>query len=312
MLSKASSSALLATPFSNFSYWLTGETVDTISGYEAVFSPLTTTDPRTSTGSCLSVLNSSVTALQCAGCTNRSPNNVTVNATDTDGSPITAVETTLMVRWQAADEAIFAKATSPSRGLSGGQKATIGVGIAVGVLLVAGVLGMFILVRRNRAASRPFPRQDIVDNTELHGDGNGIELLGQSENRPRVQIPPPTYGNTDPKHPSTSSPRQVISPLSPAEPPPYSPQERGDTPAVYQETRSTEVNSLVRPPPEAGERLGSSSSNEAFRLREEDRLLNERRASLRETLRLLDEDERLRTEQEAVRRRLAELEKERG
>ena len=69
------------------------------------------------------------------------------------------------------------------------------------------------------------------------------------------------------------------------------------------------MNSLVRPPPEAGERLGSSSSNEAFRLREEDTLLNERRASLRETLRLIDEDERLRTEQEAVRRRLAELEK---
>ena len=45
------------------------------------------------------------------------------------------------------------------------------------------------------------------------------------------------------------------------------------------------------------------------RLREEDRLLDERRASLRETLRLLDEDERLRTEQEAVRHRLAELEK---
>lgn len=117
------------------------------------------------------------------------------------------------------------------------------------------------------------------------GDGNAIELQGGEA----VQVPSPTYGNTQHSSPF----QEIISPLSPAEPPPYSPQERGNASAVSLKARPKATIGAIRSRTEAGPRLGTASRSEAFRLRE--RLLNERRASLRKTLRLLDEDQRLRT-----------------
>lgn len=179
------------------------------------------------------------------------------------------------------------KATSPSSGLSASQKTYLGVGVTLGVLRLAVVVGMFILVRRKRAARHTSRRKsfgglpgDTVYEAELHGDGTAMELQGgdvvsdaprhQRENRPQVQVPPPTYGNV--KLPLTSSPREVIRLLSTAEPPPYSPQERGSTPAVTQGPMFTAVDGDISSRSGAGRRLDDTSSNEASRLREEDRL----------------------------------------
>ncbi|KAK4209405.1 hypothetical protein QBC37DRAFT_430435 [Rhypophila decipiens] len=157
-------------------------------GYTAAFESLTTPDPRVSTGSCLSVLTSPVAAVTCATCnddnTSRPIDNdngvaiVQPTVTPTDlgsvgGQPhamspgsviqVTAVETTILVRWAPTDQAMLdrIRAGDEEHGLSSlttGQQAGLWIGVALAALLVLGTIaGVVILGKRKRAKKQAVP-----------------------------------------------------------------------------------------------------------------------------------------------------------
>ncbi|KAM7193081.1 hypothetical protein V8F20_008597 [Naviculisporaceae sp. PSN 640] len=156
----------------------------------------------TLTASCVSDLVGPVNASACAGCEYFTEVPVRME----DGQWVTAVETTLMVRWKASDfEARPQYSTSygpftsgrllPSEtggtrsegsDLSTPQKVGIGVGVAAGIALAALIFGFFLFVRRRRSSRRMGgfyggPEElsgETVTKVELPTDTAAAELNG--------------------------------------------------------------------------------------------------------------------------------------